>query len=421
MSEIYTVLDIETTGFSAAFMSEIIEVGAYHTDGKNILDEFHMYIKPYRKVSQKITDLTGITNEMLEDKDNKWKVLPKLSNFIKDTIVVAHNAEFDINFINICFYHLNLPLINKYICTQSLFKNNNPSSKKSNLEHLCSVFEITNESAHSALCDAKATTEVFIKMFERYNVVPTTYSEQELICKTLKRIVNGRPYVNIKKELCLQPTKNYGMLLPENEIISLLYKGKTPLEICNICSNDYHSVNKVFIDWLNPLKCTRYYGLINNKTVNDIAKKIISISNTFDEVIELHNKIFEEPANEQLYSILWTLNKENLQFKYEYRDFLWHFDQGKTILKISSEFKISPYLVADFFVEYAIKNKTDNTKRNIIASKLCTRSELAPIVKEDEYINKLITKPTEQEIKKYLSYELYKKNFFSINLENTNI
>lgn len=417
MPDIYTVLDLETTGFSAAYMCDIIEIGAYKTDGVNILDSFHMYIKPYKAVPKKIEELTGITNQLLEDKPNKWNVLPKFSKFIENTIVVAHNAEFDVNFLNISFYNLNLPLITKYICTQTLFKNNFPK-EKSNLEAVCSHYGITNDAAHSAFCDAKATVEVFIKMFSTLRIVPTYYNDRDIFVKTLKRIVGAIPFNNVRKELCKIPEcKIKETPINTYKVIECFYKKKLPITITEEYGFNYKEVSKLFYNWLNPIRITRFFEHMNNKQVTKFIKEMISLSGTFEELISLHTEIFGKEANIDIYTLYWISNNKDIVFNFDDNDFNWHFDQGKSIKHISKEFSISPYTVADRFVNYAIKNKTEENKRIIIASKLCKRSELTSIVKKDEFLNTLNPNPSDDDLKKYLSYELYKKNFFSIKLD----
>ena len=163
MANSYTVLDLETTGLSAAHLAEIIEVAAYHTDGVNIYDSFHEYIKPWKPVPKNVTEINHITNDMLADKKNKWQILPKLREFIGDSTIVAHNATFDFNFLNIEFFNIGQPLLTKYICTQTNYKKIFPKQKY-NLASVAERYSVELVNAHSALADTRATTEIFIKM-----------------------------------------------------------------------------------------------------------------------------------------------------------------------------------------------------------------------------------------------------------------
>ena len=94
----YVVFDLETTGLSP-INNEITEIGAVKVIDGKISDTFEMLVKPNQKISQKITDITGITNEMIKDKPPIEEVLPKFIEFIGGLPLVAHNIEFDYGFL----------------------------------------------------------------------------------------------------------------------------------------------------------------------------------------------------------------------------------------------------------------------------------------------------------------------------------
>ena len=94
----YVVFDLETTGLSP-INNEITEIGAVKVIDGKISDTFEMLVKPNQKISQKITDITGITNEMVKDKPPIEEVLPKFIEFIGGLPLVAHNIEFDYGFL----------------------------------------------------------------------------------------------------------------------------------------------------------------------------------------------------------------------------------------------------------------------------------------------------------------------------------
>lgn len=94
----YVVFDLETTGLSP-INNEITEIGAVKVIDGKISDTFEMLVKPNQKISKKITDITGITNEMVKDKPPIEEVLPKFIEFIGGLPLVAHNIEFDYGFL----------------------------------------------------------------------------------------------------------------------------------------------------------------------------------------------------------------------------------------------------------------------------------------------------------------------------------
>ena len=94
----YVVFDLETTGLSP-INDEITEIGAVKVIDGKVSDTFEMLVKPNQKISQKITDLTGISNEMVKDKPPIAEVLPKFMDFVEGLPLVGHNVDFDYGFL----------------------------------------------------------------------------------------------------------------------------------------------------------------------------------------------------------------------------------------------------------------------------------------------------------------------------------
>ena len=94
----FVVFDIETTGFSGKF-AEIIEIGAVKISKNGIVDRFSEFIKPTNPIPYHITELTSITNDMVEGARSIDEVLPEFLEFSKGCVLVAHNATFDVGFI----------------------------------------------------------------------------------------------------------------------------------------------------------------------------------------------------------------------------------------------------------------------------------------------------------------------------------
>ena len=95
----YVVFDIETSGLSPKD-DKIIEIGAVKYKNNTKVSEFNYLINPGIKLEKIITDVTGITDDMLKDKPNILQVLPLFLDFIEDYPVIGHNISFDIDFIN---------------------------------------------------------------------------------------------------------------------------------------------------------------------------------------------------------------------------------------------------------------------------------------------------------------------------------
>jgi len=157
----YVVVDLETTGLSK-YYHHITEIAAIKVKNNKITDTFEELVNPRTRIPSFITNLTGITNEMVENKPDIKKTLPRFLKFLKDDIIVAHNATFDHGFLSVnAQTHLNKDLLNKRLCTRKLayrLLNDLPSRK---LDCLCRYYNIENDQAHRAMSDVKATYQVF--------------------------------------------------------------------------------------------------------------------------------------------------------------------------------------------------------------------------------------------------------------------
>lgn len=200
----YTVIDIETTGFDLVYNS-IIEVAAVRVRGGEVQDKFSSLIKPpkcyylsedgeesesYYFVDEYITKLTGITNEMLEDAPEAAEVLPEFVKFIGDDILVAHNANFDINFLyeTMCKV-IGQPLKNDFIDTMRLSRKLFPASEHHRACDLAKNCGVPYENAHRALNDSIMTCSCFEKMRE---IVSSTYESQEAFVKLFNHNGGGK-------------------------------------------------------------------------------------------------------------------------------------------------------------------------------------------------------------------------------------
>src|SRR5262245_9323961 len=95
----YVILDFETTGLDPS-SSEIIEIGAIRVEGLEAKDRFHALVKPERAIPWTISQITGITNEMVADKPGLSEVTPAFLDFLRDSPLVAHNAAMERSFLD---------------------------------------------------------------------------------------------------------------------------------------------------------------------------------------------------------------------------------------------------------------------------------------------------------------------------------
>ena len=162
----FVVFDIETTGLSKE-RDKITEIGAVKIKNGKITDSFSTFVNPMEPISYEITKLTGITDEMVKDAPNINEVLPKFFDFFADSILVAHNANFDVGFIRKAASNAGLKHIkNTVIDTVELAKSLLPELSRYKLNFVCEAMDVQLKGHHRAVNDAQATAEVFVKFIE---------------------------------------------------------------------------------------------------------------------------------------------------------------------------------------------------------------------------------------------------------------
>jgi DNA polymerase-3 subunit alpha (Gram-positive type) len=162
----YVVFDVETTGLSAVH-DTIIELAAVKVRGGEIVDRFSSFANPRRKLTSTITELTGITDEMLEGAPEVGEVLQRFLEFVGDSVLVAHNARFDMGFLQMGVQRLGLDSItNPVIDTLEMARSLYSGLKNYRLNTLCKHFGIELKQHHRAIHDAEATGHLLWKMVE---------------------------------------------------------------------------------------------------------------------------------------------------------------------------------------------------------------------------------------------------------------
>ena len=161
----YCVLDLETTGFS--FRTEkITEVGIMKVKNGEVIDEFSCFVNPEKPIPQRVIEVTNITDDMVKDAETIETVMPKIIEFVGDSVLVAHNADFDIGFLKYNAKELGLTLDNTYLDTLRLAKELFPEYKKYKLGIIAENLGIKVEVAHRALDDVDTTVKVLKVMLE---------------------------------------------------------------------------------------------------------------------------------------------------------------------------------------------------------------------------------------------------------------
>ena len=162
------ILDIETSGLEHKEGHRVIEIGCIELNKKEVGSYFHQYINPLKTLTPENIKIHGITNDYLEDKPLFEDIADSFLDFIKDSPVIAHNANFDIGFLNSELEKVSKPLISqdRVIDTVSIARKRFPGQQV-NLDALVKKLKINsliNRDHHGALKDAKILTDIYLEL-----------------------------------------------------------------------------------------------------------------------------------------------------------------------------------------------------------------------------------------------------------------
>jgi DNA polymerase III subunit epsilon len=165
-SPLYAIIDTETTG-NRVTEDKIIEIGIVIFDGQKIIDQYHSLIHPERHLPEYITQLTGITYEMLENAPKFYEIAKDIIKFTEGHIFVAHNVHFDYSFLKSEFRSLGFRFSRKTLCTVRLSRKFFPQYSSHSLANMVRHLNIPLDNHHRALDDALAATEILKAILER--------------------------------------------------------------------------------------------------------------------------------------------------------------------------------------------------------------------------------------------------------------
>ena len=163
----FVVFDLETTGAKTP-PCRITEIGAYRVKNGAITDEFHTLVNPEMPIPFFITQLTGISDQMVRHEPKFHEVAADFLEFIGDSVLVAHNANFDMRFLNheIGRIHENYRVANPSLCTVQLSRKLLPHIENHRLNTVADYFSVSLVNHHRASDDARATAHIFINLLE---------------------------------------------------------------------------------------------------------------------------------------------------------------------------------------------------------------------------------------------------------------
>lgn len=163
---LYAVVDLETTG-GRANRDKIIEIGIVIHDGSNIIDTFHSLVNPECYVPYGITQLTGITQDMVQDAPKFYEIARQVVEITEGRIFVAHNVRFDYSFLREEFRRLGFTYTRKNLCTVRLTRKTFPGFPSYSLGNLIKRMGIAVNDRHRALDDALATAEILRRILSK--------------------------------------------------------------------------------------------------------------------------------------------------------------------------------------------------------------------------------------------------------------
>jgi DNA polymerase-3 subunit epsilon len=197
------ILDIETTGLEHKEGHRVIEIGCIELNSKEVGASYHQYINPSKTLTEDNIKIHGITNEYLIDKPLFDEIVDDFLAFIEDSPIIAHNASFDIGFLNFELEKLSKPKIAKkrVIDTIKIARQRFPGQQVS-LDALIKKLKINtliNRDQHGALKDAKLLTDVYLEL-QGINQIGLELSEKKSEKITLASEPNYSSVVLTKEE-----------------------------------------------------------------------------------------------------------------------------------------------------------------------------------------------------------------------------
>ena len=160
---LFAITDIETTG-SYASANSITEIAICLHDGTRVVRKFQSLVNPGRSLPYFITQLTGITDDMLSRAPEFEEIAEEVYDILKDAVFVAHNVNFDYSFIHAEMQAAGLSWNPKKLCTVRLSRKAFPGMRSYGLSNLCRELNVRNDAAHRAMGDTEATVQIFEKI-----------------------------------------------------------------------------------------------------------------------------------------------------------------------------------------------------------------------------------------------------------------
>ncbi len=363
----YCVLDLETTGLSAK-TEKITEIGIMKIKDGKVIEEFSEFVNPEKPIPQRVQEITNITDDMVKDAPKIEELFPKILEFIKGTVLVAHNATFDIGFLKTIARNLGYEFDYTYVDTLPLARKLYPELKKHKLGKIADHLKIKVEVAHRALDDVDTTVKVLREMMKTLKErgaktvgdIALKCEDEKAKAEEYKRlqpyhaIILAKNYVGLKNLYKLVSISHLKYFYKKPRILKSLYKqyseglilgsaceagelyqaielGRSDEEIEEI-ANDYDYLE------IQPIGNNEFLvrnGIVkDDEVLKDINRKIVSLGEKLNKLVvatcdvhfidpqdEVYRRILEagqgyKDADNQAPLYLRTTNEMLEEFKY---------------------------------------------------------------------------------------------------------
>lgn len=211
----YVAMDLETTGLNLR-MEKIIEIGAVRVRKGEVVDTFCTYVNPARSIPERITQLTGITNEDVVNAPYIEEVLPRFLEFLGEDYLLGHNIIFDYSFVKKAAVNQKLTFERNGIDTLRIARRFLTNLESRNLGFLCKYYEIPLEEAHRAYHDAHAAHLLYQRFGkEFYEKEEATFKPKSLIYSVKKEV----PMTPRQKTYMIDLAHKYHIEIEDGQII----------------------------------------------------------------------------------------------------------------------------------------------------------------------------------------------------------
>lgn len=176
----YIAVDVETTGLNPA-RDKLLEVGAVKVKNGEVCEKYNKLIHTGIVLPERITELTGITNEMQKTGEKIADIMGEFVEFCEDLPILGHNVQFDFNFLKQNAVNFGFSFEKEGIDTLKIARKVLPNLESRTLQALCEYYQISVKNAHRALDDAYAAHQLYEKLWEQFSENPLDFAPKKLV------------------------------------------------------------------------------------------------------------------------------------------------------------------------------------------------------------------------------------------------